>query len=82
MHTGRVLTSGRSWLIGYTIWSLFVSGWFFVDGMSADLSDLSGDQINILTIAARKDYPHLLRRDLVVAIRLTRPITFLPLSTR
>ncbi|RPI52974.1 MAG: hypothetical protein EHM55_15115 [Acidobacteria bacterium] len=60
------MTGARLWLIGYAIWSLLVSGWFFLDGRSADLADLSGDQINILTIAARKDHPDLLRRDLVV----------------
>ncbi len=60
------MTGTRRWLIGYAVWSLLVSGWFFVDAVSADLSDLSGDQINILTIAARKDHPELLRRDLVV----------------
>jgi len=53
------------WLVGFGLWSLLLSGAFFVDGMSADVSRLSGDQINILTVAARKDQPQLLERDLV-----------------
>jgi len=56
----------KRWLAGFGLWSLLLSGIFFVDGMSADVSRLSGDQINILTIAAKKDHPDLFQRDLIV----------------
>ena len=56
----------KRWLAGFGLWSLLVSGLFFVNGMSADVSNLSGDQINILTVAAKKDHPDFFQGDLIV----------------
>lgn len=55
-----------AWAIAFVIFSLAISLAFFWEGMKADFSSLSGDQINILSVAAKKDYPRLLEGDLVV----------------
>jgi|GEM_PF-833537 len=49
----------------FGIFSFVISFGFFLDGTRAEYSSLSGDQINILTICAKKDHPHLLQDDLV-----------------
>ena len=54
-----------AWLIGFLMFSLTISLGFFWEGTKADFSSLSGDQVNILTVAAKKDRPHLLQGDLV-----------------
>jgi hypothetical protein len=52
--------------IGFTIFSLAISLGFFIEGMKADFSSLAGDQINILLICAKKDYPQLFTGDQVI----------------
>ena len=54
------------WFLGFGIFSLIISLGFFFEGMRANYSSLSGDQINILTVVIKKDHPNLLQNDLVV----------------
>ena len=57
---------GRNPYIAFGIFSLIVSFAHFYAGFADRYSDLSGDQINILTICAKKDHPELFKGDLVV----------------
>lgn len=58
----------------FAVFSLFVSLWFFREAINADATSLVGDQINILAICAKKDFPNLLNSDQVVGD--TRNIEF------
>lgn len=40
---------------------------FFLDGIASNVTSLSGDQINILTIVKKLDYPQLYRNDQIAA---------------
>ena len=59
-------TSNRFFITGYGIVTVLISVGFFLDGLQASFANLSGDQVNILTVCAKRDYPHLLEGDLVV----------------
>src|SRR5207237_10286037 len=45
-------------LIGFSVFSLVISFGFFWQERNSGYSSLSGDQLNILAICAKKDYPN------------------------
>jgi hypothetical protein len=49
----------------YLVFALTITLGFFWEGMRADFSAISGDQVNILTICIKKDRPELLKGDLI-----------------
>src|SRR5712691_10880111 len=49
--------SGVVLLIGFTILSLFISFGFFAQEINNGYSSLSGDELNILAVCAKKDHP-------------------------
>jgi len=49
--------------VAFALFSVVVSGGFFLDGLHARWSALSGDQINILTICAAQDHPGMFSGD-------------------
>lgn len=57
--------AGQAWTtyFWFGLFSIALSVGFYLDGMHAQWSALSGDQINILTICAAKDHPGLLAGD-------------------
>jgi hypothetical protein len=55
----------RTSLIFFGIFTLILSAGFFLKGLNANFSSLSGDQLNILTVCVKKDNPDLLQGDLV-----------------
>lgn len=52
-------------LIGFGIFSAVISLGFFWEALHTRLSELNGDQVNILTICVKKDYPDRLPADLL-----------------
>jgi len=49
----------------FLLFALAITLGFFWEGLQADFSALSGDQVNILTICVKKDHPELLQGDLI-----------------
>jgi hypothetical protein len=54
------------WRAGFVLFSLLVSTLFFLQARSSSIGDLSGDQINILTLCVQRDFPGALKDDLIV----------------
>ncbi|MCC6862434.1 MAG: hypothetical protein IT158_27910 [Bryobacterales bacterium] len=51
--------------LAFLAFALAVTLGFFWEGRQADFSQISGDQVNILTICVKKDHPELLKGDAI-----------------